>query len=249
MNKKGVEHIEMILSFVLFVGALAVAFAYFHPFSSSPVSSTLLDQIYSNVEQRASTELVSVTVMINSSQIATEHRFTLNISKEFPEPWQVRAITENGSVLNSSIINRTFGEVEFDWKRSNSPFVNLLFAQEIHATDLPKNAKQLGVNDSQPGVNTTQALNVIALVSRTVLSEKKIRALQLAYQSNAQATKHDLGVPDGVSYGFQFVSPSGTVITDVPLEKATDFRIINKRMDALLANDTLEYSELGVGIW
>jgi len=93
MNKRGIEHIEMILSFVIFAGALIIAFAYFKPFSVPHTSESLLDQIYSNVEERVSTDLVFASLVVNASQISTNHRFTLNMSKPFPQPWQVRAIT------------------------------------------------------------------------------------------------------------------------------------------------------------
>ncbi len=249
MNRKGVEHIEMIFSFIIFIGALAVAFTYFHPFSNSKTSNTLLDQIYMGVENRVSTDAIFVSLMINASQISTNNKFTLNISKELPSPWEVHAITNNGSILNSSIIDREIGEVEFDWKRSNSPFVTLIFAKEIVPTDKPLNVKQLGVNDSHPGVNNSQALRVVSVISRPLLSEKKIKELINGYMGSSVFTKQSLGVPPEISYGFQFVSPSGTLITDVPLERASDFRIKSKRIDILLANNTLEYGELGVGIW
>ncbi len=249
MNKKGVEHIEMILSFVIFASALFVAFIFFHPFSSSHVSPTLLEQIYSNVEERLSTDLVIATFIVNASQITTQHRFTVSLYRSFPVPWQVRAVTANGAALNSSLTNRGTGEIEFDWKGSHSPYVTILLSPEITPSVPPFYTKQLGVNDSDPWKNWSVALKFASLTSRKVLSERKINALRTSYSNDAVYTKNSLGIPPEVSYGFQFISASGKVITDVPLQEAGDFRIKSKRIDALYSNGTLEYSELGVGIW
>lgn len=67
MNKRGVSHLEMIISFVLFVGFVASALYFFTPGRSNIVADSVLSYAVSEIKDNASTVLESYSIVIDSS--------------------------------------------------------------------------------------------------------------------------------------------------------------------------------------
>jgi hypothetical protein len=63
--KKAISHIEIILSFVIFVGFLIVILAIFNPFKAADGSRTSLDILERGIKNYANVEVASVTIKLN----------------------------------------------------------------------------------------------------------------------------------------------------------------------------------------
>lgn len=61
ITKKAMSHIEMILSFVIFVGFLIFIIAIFNPFKDASPNRLYLDMLERNIKENAKTELIFLT--------------------------------------------------------------------------------------------------------------------------------------------------------------------------------------------
>lgn len=63
LNKRGISHVEVIVSFVLFLGFVGFAFYFFSPFESGRTLDSSLDYAFDEVVENVSTTLESYSVV------------------------------------------------------------------------------------------------------------------------------------------------------------------------------------------
>ena len=63
LNKRGISHVEVIMSFVLFFGFVSFAFYFFSPFESGRTLDSSLDYAFDEVLENVSTTLESYSVV------------------------------------------------------------------------------------------------------------------------------------------------------------------------------------------
>ena len=69
MNKKGISHIEIMISFTLFISLLAVIFIFIQPVKEPKLNNVALDIVEYGLEKNASISLATLPFKINLSQI------------------------------------------------------------------------------------------------------------------------------------------------------------------------------------
>lgn len=68
-NKRGVSHIEMILSFVIFIGFLLFVFIILNPLKKPVNNDVLVDKLEYEVAKQLNTNLISQTIKVNDSAV------------------------------------------------------------------------------------------------------------------------------------------------------------------------------------
>lgn len=99
ITKKGVTHVEMMLSFVIFISFITFMMIIFKPFKIVSINTSTLDVTESKIINYASTNLTVSSLILNSS-------FTSNpgncLYAYFPLPNKVIIKDENANIINAS---------------------------------------------------------------------------------------------------------------------------------------------------
>jgi len=117
-NKRGISHIEVILSFVIFVGFLTFALFFFNPLDSSRVLDSSLFYAFDEISDNVSIKLESYSVTINN----TVSDLVVGINIENPDSLNVRVETYGGENLSSDY-DYTNSNVIFHRDNVNNDFV------------------------------------------------------------------------------------------------------------------------------
>ncbi|MEK6849975.1 MAG: hypothetical protein AABX85_00175 [Nanoarchaeota archaeon] len=67
MNKGGLSHIEVIMAFVIFLGAVSVIFYFFNPIKGSSISEVYVEEIFNGLEKNVSVDLIEIGVKLNNT--------------------------------------------------------------------------------------------------------------------------------------------------------------------------------------
>ena len=72
MSKRGIGHVELVLSFIIFVAALAFALMIFNPANTDKFVETSLTYAFNEILKNTTTELEAVSVKINNETIIAD---------------------------------------------------------------------------------------------------------------------------------------------------------------------------------
>lgn len=226
MEKRGVGHIEIILSFVLFFTFVSIAFYFFSPLKASKLADSSLPYAFSDIEMNTSVEIISYSVKIVNGQ----NKIAVEIA-DAPEG-NVRVENYDGEVLPS---RRNGNSVYFE--RDGSDFVFIKFSEDF----LPSSFTNSGNNANY---------ELASRSSKRVISEKRLLELNKSYYSDYLNTKRRLNIPDSVDFSFSLAFPDGKIIKtekDAPVGQQVFSDI--KRKEVLRENGDSLFSEIQVKIW
>src|SRR3989344_2949597 len=98
MNKKGMSHVEIILSFVIFITAVGFALYFFNPGDSDRLVESSLTYAFTEISENTSLEIKIFTVLIKHDNPINENSIAFNFSGIGEE---TRVETYEGVLLNS----------------------------------------------------------------------------------------------------------------------------------------------------
>lgn len=126
-NKKAMSHVEMIISFIIFIGFISFLLVVFNPLKIASPSSSYLDVTENRILKNVSTNLTIISMKINSSIYGSiGNCFSINKTEDTGE-----IITENNK---SEIINSKISEDKILIEKSGD-FYRLYFSEEFENTN------------------------------------------------------------------------------------------------------------------
>tara|TARA_Y100000310_G_scaffold345769_1_gene469616 strand:- start:5541 stop:6245 length:705 start_codon:yes stop_codon:yes gene_type:complete len=234
MKKKGVSHIEIILSFLLFVGFVGAALYFFSPVDSSRLVDSTLSYSFREIQENVSVGVDSYSVKINSDiYLGVREIIAIGINGISSEK-KVRVEDKNGVELPSSRIG---DKVIVD--RGSENFVFVKFSEDY-------------INDGILGdveLNESE-YELASFSSREEISERRFSDLIDLYGEDVVGLKEDFNLPNRIDFGFSLrYSGGGEIGTEdeVPgnVEVFSDFR----QVVVLRDGGESEFGDLVVRIW
>jgi len=236
--KKGVSHIEIILSFIIFIGAVSAGLYFFNPISTSKLTDVTFDYAVREIEKSSSTTITSFSVGINNTAIgyAMYDKDVIGIMIEGVQTGMATNTSDlNGNGLKSK---REGDNVYVEW--DNKDFIKIDFNEEFEDDSL-----------STSGISIDEDFYDIASSNKeTMLSEKKILELNKSYHLDYFALHDNFNLPSRTNFGFELDFGNGDTI-NVDRDKPDNINIFSesKRVKVLRKNGDRKFADLIVRLW
>ena len=236
--KRGMSHIEVILSFILFVGIVATAFYFFRPAPNYSFEESLAEHIANSIEKESSIDIERMFVALGEG-----HDFTTNPIVSFPvdidEDKGVIAVSGDDSLPASFDFNNKIVSVGTN---GNQPF-EIIFS-DAFADEEINGAEP--IIDYQLGTYRTEKL----------LFKKKLQDLTLMEYNSL---KERLGIPNVRDFSFKLVVDGevcveGEACDNIELvEKEPSLGInvfsYSKRVEFIDEDGRQDFGQLEVRVW
>ncbi len=230
-EKRGLGHVEAILSFVIFIGFLVFAFVFFSPFESGRTLTSSLDYTWREVSgfSEVNLEIYSIYITSTNSVVAIA-------IPGAPNNMNAAVEDKNGGVIAS--YTDLSGNVHFAKPANN--FVRIKFGPDFmrgnQITGIPLTAIDYTVSSSE---------------TREIFSEKRILELKNRYENDYSALRTEFNLPNRVHFGFASVLSGGTEISasrEVP-ENAEVLSKNDRVAVVRIPSGVIEYAEARVFVW
>ncbi|MBS3077069.1 hypothetical protein J4233_02245 [Candidatus Pacearchaeota archaeon] len=237
MKKKGISHIEMILSFTLFIAAVGFGLYFFNTGDSSRLVDTTLTYAIREIEGNTSTSIEVFSVGVNSSAIPNGP-LALNFSGI---GGNASVETYDGNILGSSRggDGNELVYVSSNWANENVLFVS--FGEEFQDGSVPTGAEH---NETYYKIGSSEV--------RVLLSEKKFKALGGRYRADYKELKNqdNFNLPSRADFGFSLVFDNGINIS-AENEIPDNFEVFSKtkRVEVLKEDGSRAFADLVVKVW
>jgi len=230
--KRGLGHVEFVVSFVLFVGFLVFAFYFFSPLEGNRIiDSTLfytMDEIYSNSSVIIETLSVVISEEVSESLIAipVDNRQNMGVyiedSKGNPLAGKFNPLTE--------IVHIERGEERFF---------------------IIKFSEVLGKGNLNDGILLTQEEFFISSSdSLEVVSEKRVEDIFERYEGDGYLELREaFNLPARANFGFRLVLSDNTIEALNPVPEGLEVYSETRRVEVLRLNGASEFGDLEVRIW
>ena len=229
-KKRGMSHIEMILSFIIFVGFLIFLFSIF-VFLNVPHSNIIsLDAVERAIKDNISVKMDFVTIKINETKDGCfwfEYNLTGNVSVKNESYSVVKGKRELWGNKEGVVIN---GSGEFFYIYSSENFEEDVFDSS--------NCKKLNKKDYSIGL----------FRSYKVVSFEKLERLKENYENDYEGLKENLGLKS--DFVFSLNDFSGQTILEVE-KNIPKKEVLSRDVPVQLAysNGTLSYAILNIRVW
>jgi hypothetical protein len=244
MGKRGIGHLEVILSFVIFIAAVGFALYLFNPTHTSKLVDSSLSYTLDEIKNNISSEVSAYSVKINNvgGAINNPNSFiAVNLSK----------ITGNVIVTNlagqvlpskSQIIGGDL-IVQFNNSANIWPEESLVkvFVSENYLAYSPIPSANVEVNND--------FYNLASVSKKRVFLENAALELNKSYWSNYSKLKEEFKI-SGAEFGFNLVFLNGLKI-DSSKAVPRGFEVFsdNEKIEVLRNNNLIETAELVVRVW
>ncbi len=229
VKKRGLGHVEAVITLVIFIGFLIFAFTFFNPFRANRTLTSTLDYSWREVEDATSDNIESYSVVIGSA---------------LP---QLVAISIPGTNLNASVVDSSGNKV--------LSFTDLLggvhFARPTDNFAVIRYSKQFTKGSTIAGTPLTQSDYIISSSdSKLARYETLFLELNRSYYSNYTGLKKQFNLPNRVEFGFSVIFADGSKIEayqNIP----AGVEILSKsdRVEIVRLNGIDEYGEVFVRVW
>ena len=217
----------MILSFILFIGAVLFVLFFFRPSSSLDLVGSSSDFVFAQVEERVETDVVRYGLQIVAPTLLVGLRLDT-----VPEGAGSRAVTERGLTVESGISGSLVS--------AQNPGVSFMTIE---------------VSDAFPpgilsGVGDEAAVVISSSIAERVLSEKKLLLLNGTYHAGYETLKQDLQISPGLNFRFLTIFAGGDRVEgerDVPV--GVEVFVKEQRREVIRLDGRREFASLVVSIW
>lgn len=245
MKKRGMSHIEIVLSFILFVTTVGFALYFFSPLNSSRLIESSLDYSFREISKNVTVGLETFSVMINNQTISEAENSAsspsinpLEIMIPDVEPgWESRVRVYNGGYLDSRRMGDSVHILSpYGWGNINLIIVE--FNEEFSPDTV------------NPGQYHDSYFEISSSNFREVVSEKRFLDLNESYYADYIELKKSFNLPSRVNFGFSLVFNNGDLISaqrEIPssLEVFSESR----RLYVLRKDGELSYADIVVWVW
>jgi hypothetical protein len=239
MEKRGISHIEMILSFILFAAAVGFALYFLSPTNVGKIKDVSLDYTARSIEKNTTIEVLVYSVVIDNNTIidaGSPQIIALNFSGVNPG-YNSRVENYNGTLIDSS----RSGEMVYirggslGWDKID--FVYVKFGEDF-ATQSVSSATH---DKTYYSVSTKE--------TKSVISEKRFSNLKSLYDSGYESLKVGFNLPKRTNFGFQLAMAGNNIKAETRVSSSQEVFARTKRIEVLREDGRIEFGDLKVMIW
>ncbi len=245
MNERGISHIEVMLSFLIFIGFVVFAFYFFSPAQTSRIVESATSYAFREIIESTSTEVESYYVKMDVSDESSNSEFRKIKIPGIDNMKNVRAENKLGQFVEA-------------WREGASDNINFK-ADSVHDGN-PSEGFAIfrfseDINPESPGSGGGGQLkdNEYSIISSDKIefvSEKKIRALNASYYDDYEKLKQQFNMPSSVNFEFSIVLDSGEEI-EAKRERPKGVEVFSnvRRIEVLREDGSVMFADLILRIW
>ena len=231
LERRGLSHIEFVITFVIFVAFIVFAFVFFSPLQSGRAIKSSLDYISLEIEDFAEREMETYSVSIlpgASGDVAIDIPGISN---------RINASVENSSGEVIPSFRDSTGAVNFAMPRDN-------FVRVKYSSAFTNGARILGllIDDSMYSISSS---NVDKIYFENLLLE-----LNRSYFFNYAGLKTSFNIPNRIDFGFYVIFNDGFLISsikDVP--DNVEILSTDDRVAIVRSSGEEEYATMRIMVW
>ncbi|MEK6800421.1 MAG: hypothetical protein AABY05_00660 [Nanoarchaeota archaeon] len=240
--KKGIGHIEFILSFILFFSAIGFALYFFNPSNTDRLVDVSLTYLFNEVEKNTTLQIRTFSLKINSTKILNENgqNYAGAIFVNLPEidlNLKPRVEDINGLKFNSKRSGDFFYISPFQSNWNNVEFIYLKLSEDFVEDEVnPPNSESI-------------YYAVASSVSKKVTSEKRFKNLKESYDLDYDGLKDRLNMPKRADFSFALIFEDSKI--EVEKEIPTGFEVFSdsKRVEVIREDGSTSFAELNLKVW
>lgn len=241
MNKRGISHIEMMLSFLIFIGFVIFALYFFSPAQTSRLVESSLSYAFREVNNNVSVELESYSISLNLASVGDSLAVELPSSLENAN---VRVENYLGEVIPSQRDGSNGDIIYFEKAGSEygngKGFVVIKLSEDIE----PYTGQVSSVTIDRT-LYSIASSNIAELIS-----EKRMSELKILYDGEYNSLKNDFNLPDRVEFGFGLAFDENDKINaEREIPKGREVFLKKERVEVLRVNGQSQFADLTIKIW
>ncbi len=233
IKRRGLGHVEAILSFVIFIGFIVFAFVFFSPFESNRTLKSTSDYAWREVS-----DFSSVDLEIYSVYVAYDNAPALIAIAVVSAPAGWNATVEDSSENVVPSYTDLNGVVHF--QRPVNNFVRIKFGPDF-----------ANGSGSAGFLIPIQNYSISSSDAKKAVSERKLLELNSTYYSDYIGLKRQFNLPNRVYFGFSATFLDGTKIL-ASREIPENAEVLSKSERVAVVrtpSGIVEYAELRVFVW
>ncbi|MEK6924631.1 MAG: hypothetical protein AABW71_00150 [Nanoarchaeota archaeon] len=238
MYKKGLSHIEFVVSFTIFIGFLVFAFVFFNPLQSQRTLKSTMDYAWIEVSREGRENIESYSVSIDTGYASAVNFEIAGI----PLDYNATAEDENGNPID--VHRDSNGIVYLD--RGTSNFIKILYSPALENSPFVSLGASLGTITP---TTTTGNFYISSSEIKDIYFERLFLELNQSYYSDYAALKEDLNLPNRIDFGFiiTFDNHQIRAMNDVP--EGIEVLSKNDRVEIIKQNGDHGFAEVTVLVW
>ncbi len=231
MEKRGISHIEIVVSFVLFIGFLIFGLYFFNPLSNERVLGSSLFYTIDAISDNASATLVVYAIVIDAG---IENEVAIPLAKGPAGGDGVRVETTTGEKLDSN-----YDEERVAFNRKLNEFVFVKFGA------FPYQGKIVN-----PVILDENNFSISSSDIKDVLSEQLLLSLRDAYVNNYEQVREDFNLPRRIDFSFSVVFSTEDKIDALKtIPQGIEVFSETKRVEVTRLDGSTAFADLIVKIW
>ncbi len=259
MKKRGISHIEVILSFLIFIGFVIFGLYFFTPFESNRLIESSLIYVVDEIVENTSVELDVYSIKIYSdAEDEPEDILEITISEvDFnkvvrAENYFGKEIPSRREQNNPDVVRIKISQDIFEGFESSDGFILLKFSEDMTPYSISTELDGDVINSIGGDLYQIGSLN-----NMEILSEKRVEDLKNLYSLNDDEyfiLKDRFNIPRRVNFGFSVLFEGGEIIESMrEIPKGIEIFSEKKRGEILRSSPTnsgkIEYADLIINIW
>lgn len=245
MNKRGISHIEVLLSFLIFIGFVIFALYFFSPIKTSRLIESSLSYAFREIKENASIDIETYSVKLPDTQpIDTTSR---EIS--------VMSVEIKGVDSNKNVRVEDYSGIEVNSERAGD-IVNFELAsfyqdQNIHLAII-KFSEDFDPSTQPQDDKTDTGYTIASSKTIRLISDKRITALANDYSSgeaNYLKLKDSFNLPNGANFGFSLKFNDIEIKAERVIPEGVEVFSDVERVEVLRSNGEIEFADLAVRVW
>lgn len=241
-GKKGLSHIEAILSFVLFMGFLIGAFFFLNPFTSNRTLDTTLGYTFNEIEDSTTLDVliysVSIDPLVLADQLVIDKDYIVSLPiSDVPPGYNPRVENNDGIDTPSEFAG---GVIVFDISPPFGFFANVMMSEEF--PDSSPLGDSILLNSDQ--------FTLSSFDEKTVYGENRFELLKDSYYADYKGLKSSFNLPGRVDFGFTVSFSDGTsILANQTIPPEFEVFSESKRIEIMRSSGKIEFADLIWKVW
>jgi len=243
VKKRGIGHVEVILSFVLFVAAISAGFYFLNPGNAKRIADSSLEYAFREIVKNASTDIAIFGFKINNDAILEDESqngqaievISINLPRQFINA-KSKVSVLNGGILASKVESGLLSIKANDgW--SDIKFINVVLSDEFIDEEIAS------------AEHIERYYELASVQKQNVISEAKFKEIVKFYNSDYYGFKKYFNLPDRTDIGFLMKIDEREIYARREIPENTEVFSGRKDLAVLKQNGEQSLGTLIISVW
>lgn len=213
MDKRGISHIEVMLSFLIFAGSVIFALYFFNPGQTTRFVDSSLSYTIREVSQELEVDVTTITVKIDPASVSLGLRgrpLEVVIGEEINENKHVRVENSEGTMVpsqrqmdsnntdNQERVRFLLADDAYNQAGRDEGFASIQFSEDF----VPYNGP---ADFSNPVLSSEVGYTLSTSNHESVISEARAWSLKSRYLSDYEGLKTEFNLPKRLQFEFALI--------------------------------------------